>query len=334
MIGSVGARVKSNMGAGLGTLASYGVSALVGALSYRFLSVSLRKHHSRSQQQQQPIGVEREQNARDQDVVRDAYHRTVTKTAADGGKAEGDQQGCCQVVQGVAGERIGYSQEDLDAAGAGGDTTMLGCGTPVELAQMRPGETILDLGCGAGIDCLISAHRVGQEGFVIGVDMTPAMLTEAREQAKKASSAAAARGKQMANISFRLGEIEHLPVPDSQVDCIISNCVINLSPDKPQVSNPTMHCCALYGCSKPQRADLKRRDFELWTVVLCCHACSSPPLLCVSVCLAYLHVKLLQVYSEMFRVLRPGGRIAISDVLKEFEEQLPEHLRTAQALAC
>ena len=239
MLGALGAQLKSNMGAGVGTLASYGVSALAGALSYRFLSVSLRKNRSQSKQQQ-PIGVEREQNARDQDVVRDAYHRTVTKTAADG-KAEDDQQGCCQVVQGVAGERIGYSQEDLDAAAAGGDTTMLGCGTPVELAQMRPGETILDLGCGAGIDCLISAHRVGQEGFVIGVDMTPAMLTEAREQAKKAASAAAARGKEMANISFRLGEIEHLPVPDSQVDCIISNCVINLSPDKPQVSN-ALYC--------------------------------------------------------------------------------------------
>ncbi len=102
----------------------------------------------------------------------------------------------------------------------------LGCGNPVALVSLRPGETVLDLGSGAGIDCFLAARKVGPQGKVIGVDMTPEMLAKARKNAADA---------QVSNVEFRLGEIEHLPVADNSVDAIISNCVINLSPDKPQV---------------------------------------------------------------------------------------------------
>ncbi len=102
----------------------------------------------------------------------------------------------------------------------------LGCGDPVTLAELRPGQIVLDLGSGGGIDCFLAARQVGPGGRVIGVDMTPAMLEKARLNKAKLNAD---------NVEFRLGEIEHLPVTDSTVDVIISNCVINLSPDKPQV---------------------------------------------------------------------------------------------------
>jgi arsenite methyltransferase len=102
----------------------------------------------------------------------------------------------------------------------------LGCGDPVTLAALEPGQTVLDLGSGGGIDCFLAARQVGPAGTVIGVDMTPAMLERARANKEKMGAE---------NVEFRLGEIEHLPVPDATVDVIISNCVINLSPDKPQV---------------------------------------------------------------------------------------------------
>ena len=102
----------------------------------------------------------------------------------------------------------------------------LGCGDPVTLASLTPGQTVLDLGSGGGIDCFLAARKVGPQGRVIGVDMTPAMLEKARASQVKIG---------MENVDFRLGEIEHLPVADGTVDVIISNCVINLSPDKPQV---------------------------------------------------------------------------------------------------
>jgi arsenite methyltransferase len=102
----------------------------------------------------------------------------------------------------------------------------LGCGDPITLASLLPGQTVLDLGSGGGIDCFLAAKRVGPSGHVIGVDMTPAMLDRARASKMKLGAD---------NVEFRLGEIEHLPVPDNSVDVIISNCVINLSPDKPQV---------------------------------------------------------------------------------------------------
>jgi ubiquinone/menaquinone biosynthesis C-methylase UbiE len=101
-----------------------------------------------------------------------------------------------------------------------------GCGDPITLAELQPGQTVLDLGSGGGIDCFLAAQKVGPEGHVIGVDMTPEMLTKARANKERMG---------MENVDFRLGEIEHIPVADESVDVIISNCVINLSPDKPQV---------------------------------------------------------------------------------------------------
>jgi SAM-dependent methyltransferase len=152
-------------------------------------------------------------------VVRERY----------GAIAEGKDPGCC-VGSCCSGDpavldQIGYSAEQA-AAIPEGSNLGLGCGNPLAWAEAKPGETVLDLGSGAGIDCFLAAREVGATGRVIGVDMTPPMIERSR--------ANAARGG-YSNVEFRLGEIEHLPVADGSVDLIISNCVINLSPDKPAV---------------------------------------------------------------------------------------------------
>jgi SAM-dependent methyltransferase len=121
--------------------------------------------------------------------------------------------------------RMGYRDTDLSVAGDGANLG-LGCGNPQAIAAMRPGEVVVDLGSGAGFDCFLAARQVGETGHVIGVDMTYEMLAKARENAVKLN---------LATVEFRLGEIEHLPIADGTADVIISNCVINLSPDKPAV---------------------------------------------------------------------------------------------------
>lgn len=121
--------------------------------------------------------------------------------------------------------QLGYAMEQLTAV-PDGSNLGLGCGNPQAIAALKPGEVVLDLGSGGGFDCFLAAHQVGEAGRVIGVDMTPEMISKARANAVKGG---------YTNVEFRLGEIEHLPVADRSVDVIISNCVINLSPDKPQV---------------------------------------------------------------------------------------------------
>jgi arsenite methyltransferase len=160
-------------------------------------------------------------------IVRERYGR-IARTAG-GGCGCGTKNTCCDTGTTKAAKEIsrnlGYSDEDLETVPEGANLG-LGCGNPVALASLREGETVLDLGSGAGFDCFIAARQVGTNGKVIGVDMTQDMLERAR---------ANVRNSGVSNVEFRLGEIEHLPVADNSVDAIISNCVINLVPDKPQV---------------------------------------------------------------------------------------------------
>ena len=133
--------------------------------------------------------------------------------------------GCCGPAPDNIAKVIGYSEEDL-AGVPDGANLGLGCGNPTAIAALKPGETVLDLGSGAGFDAFLAAQQVGPAGKVIGVDMTPDMLSKAKANAVKGG---------FTNVEFRQGEIEDLPVESGTVDTIISNCVINLSPDKPKV---------------------------------------------------------------------------------------------------
>lgn len=160
--------------------------------------------------------------------IRDAYAEVAR--ADEAGEACGNSSSCCGTGEDAAintliSTRLGYSQADLDLAPSGADMG-LGCGNPKAIAALQPGEVVIDLGAGGGFDCFLAAREVGTEGRVIGVDMTPEMLSKARSNALKG---------RFENVEFRLGEIEYLPVADGTADVLISNCVINLSPDKAQV---------------------------------------------------------------------------------------------------
>lgn len=159
--------------------------------------------------------------------VRKSYTEVANK-AAEGGGCCGGSTGCCAVpvsASGSASSQMGYTDEELALLPEGANLG-LGCGNPQAIAALKPGEVVVDLGSGAGIDCFLASQRVGPTGKVIGVDMTPDMVSSARRHA---------RNNYFENVEFRLGEIESLPIADGVADVIMSNCVINLSPEKERV---------------------------------------------------------------------------------------------------
>ena len=159
--------------------------------------------------------------------IKEAVKRNYSEIARQGSSCCAPESPCCgsTVSAQDISRKIGYSDEELQAVPEGANLG-LGCGNPVALASIKEGEIVIDLGSGAGFDCFLAAGKVGEQGRVIGVDMTPEMVTKARENARKGG---------YTNVEFRLGEIENLPVEDNLADLVISNCVINLSPDKERV---------------------------------------------------------------------------------------------------
>jgi arsenite methyltransferase len=197
----------------------------------------------------------------DKEEIRKVVREGYAKIAKADSSCCAPAKSCCgssDSAQDIS-KSIGYTEEEMNAV-PGGANLGLGCGNPVALASLKEGETVLDLGSGAGFDCFLAANQVGKTGKVIGVDMTTEMLDRARENARKGN---------YDNVEFRLGEIENLPVGDNQVDVIISNCVINLSPNKKRV------------------------------------------------------------FQEAFRVLRPGGKLMVSDIV--LLKELPVEIRNSVA---
>ncbi len=167
-------------------------------------------------------------NTTEQDAVRNAVrdrYGAIVREEAESCCGPGCCSGGHVSPAAVGAATLGYTADDIADLPEGADLG-LGCGNPTAIAALKPGETVLDLGSGAGIDCFIAAKRVGPSGKAIGIDMTPDMITQSRAHAAKAG---------FTNVDFRLGEIEAMPVADGTVDVILSNCVINLSPDKPRV---------------------------------------------------------------------------------------------------
>ena len=158
--------------------------------------------------------------------VRERYASVVTESTSCCGSPAADATACCGTApEDERSGLVGYSQEELDSLPEGANLG-LGCGNPLAFSSIQEGDTVLDLGSGGGIDCFLAAKQVGDTGNVIGIDMTPEMLERARANAEKGG---------YTNVEFRLGEIEALPVADATVDLVISNCVINLSPEKDRV---------------------------------------------------------------------------------------------------
>jgi arsenite methyltransferase len=187
------------------------------------------------------------------DAVRDHYAERARKSDSCCGPDSGSA--CCDT------KNVIYPDELLAAVPGDVASFSLGCGDPISLAALQPGQSVLDLGSGGGLDCFLAAKKVGESGYVIGVDMTPEMLAKARASAERMG---------VKNVEFRHGFLENLPVDDNSIDVTISNCVINLSPDK------------------------------------------------------------AKVFSEVFRVLRPGGKLAVSDIVTD--GPLPEAIKQSLSM--